>query len=64
MFMVNLFLRVGDVSVSVEPSKEPTDAGSTIIYIIASSVGATVLFILLLVTVPILALIYLKGTIY
>ena len=39
----------------MEPSKEPTDAASTTIYIIASCVGATVLFILLLVIVPILA---------
>ena len=30
----------------MEPSKEPMDADSTTIYIIASSLGATVLFIL------------------
>ena len=46
----------------MEPSKEPTDAGSTTVYIIAGSLVATVLLILLLVIVPILfALVCSKG---
>ena len=38
--------------------------GKETIYIIASSLGATVLFILLLVIVPILALVCSKGIMY
>ena len=53
---------VEDPSVSVEPSKLAQDTGSTKIYIIAGSLGATVLLISLLVVVPILlALICSKG---
>ena len=48
----------------MEPSKQAQDAGSTTIYIIAGSLGATVLLILLLVIVPILlALICSKGNV-
>ena len=62
LYVINLPLHVADVSVSMEPPKEPTDAGSTSVYIIAGSLGATVLLILLLVIVPILlALICSKG---
>ena len=63
---MNLILHVNiveDPSVSVEPSQQAQDTGSTTVYIIAGSLGATVLFIILLVIVPILAFICSKGII-